>query len=197
MADRGCFLSVASVETRQPLCGVLAFGSLIWEPGELAELDKAGEIICLTPWPVEFARSSRSRHWAPTLVRVQNGAQVAARVLLYRSDAELVKTTLACRESIDLRSHPNSVRQCQVACAECQPIWYTALSPNIADLRPDCLARLAIASVKPCTEKNGIRYLAECIKLGVRTAMTQSYHAEILRVSHQNNLEEAERWAAQ
>lgn len=196
MADRGCFLTVASVETCPPLSGVLAFGSLIWEPGELAELDKAAEIICLTPWPVEFARSSRSRHWAPTLVQVPEGEAVRARVFIYRDASDVVKATLARREQIDLREHPKAVRACEIACVKESLIWYTALRPNITELRPHCLARIAIASVKPSRDRNGIRYLRECIGHGIRTSLTEAYCNEILRISKCGSLEEAESWAA-
>jgi hypothetical protein len=76
------------------------------------------------------------------------------------------------------------------------------LPANIHDVNPHCLARLAIASVKPCLlngspDKNGIRYLAECIALGIRTSLTDAFREEVLRISKSKSLNEAEQWAAQ
>jgi hypothetical protein len=54
-----------------PRIGILAFGSLIGNPGdEIAALEIAAERRhgVLTPFPVEFARSSTKRGGAPTLV---------------------------------------------------------------------------------------------------------------------------------
>ena len=64
--------------------GILAYGSLIDDPGE----ELAQRIIhriedAKTPFRVEFARSSLSREGAPTLVPVEaGGAQVKATVLV-------------------------------------------------------------------------------------------------------------------
>lgn len=180
---------------RVPQCGVLAFGSLIWEPSELEELDKVREVICMTPWPVEFAKSSRGRGWAPTLVRVKEGRRVAGRVFLYQNSVAVVKAKLALRERIDLKSHPDWIAECDVAETDVRPLWYTALPPNIDDLRPECLARLAIASVKSCPDKNGILYLRKCLELGIVTALSDAYREEVLRISGCKALEEAEEWA--
>ncbi len=182
---------------RAPLCGVLAFGSLIWDRRELTKLEMVGEVACMTRWPVEFARSSRRRNWAPTLVRVDEaGERVKARVLVYRDESDLVRDALAESEEIDLRKFPKNVDACEVPGLTVHRIWYTALRPNIDDLRPECLARLAIASVKPCPERNGIRYLSACIEYGVKTALTEEYQAAILRITGSRSLKEAEQWAA-
>ena len=182
---------------RAPLCGVLAFGSLIWDRRELTKLEMVGEVACMTPWPVEFARSSRRRNWAPTLVRVRAevGDRVKARVLVYRNEPGVVRDALAESEDIDLRKFPKNVEACEVPGLAVQPIWYTALCLNIDDLRPECLARLAIASVKPCPQLNGIVYLRRCLELGVRTRLSDDYLAEILRISGKATLLEAENWA--
>jgi hypothetical protein len=62
--------------------GILAYGSLITSPGreiEGATVSKKSSV--LTPFNVEFARSSRSRSGASTLVPVSNGgAQVNATI---------------------------------------------------------------------------------------------------------------------
>ena len=60
--------------------GILAFGSLLDEPGAELEAHIARRIEGIeTPFAVEFARSSRTRDGAPTLVPV-TGAGLARRV---------------------------------------------------------------------------------------------------------------------
>jgi len=56
------------------MIGVLAYGSLITDPGpELAAITLGVTKDVLTPFPVEFARKSRKRSGAPTLVPVEAG----------------------------------------------------------------------------------------------------------------------------
>ncbi len=72
--------------------GILAYGSLIGEPG--AEI---GPVIARhihnvqTPFRVEFAGKSRTRDCAPTLVPVgQGGAQVVAEILVLEDGVSVV-----------------------------------------------------------------------------------------------------------
>ena len=80
---------------------ILAFGSLADEPGDELRPVIAVRVAVQTPFPVEFARSSRTRGGAPTLIPVtEGGARVpatllilaepvtvqAARLLLYRRE---------------------------------------------------------------------------------------------------------------
>ena len=64
--------------------GILAFGSLIDDPGAEIEAALVGRKLNIqTPFGVEFARSSNRRGGAPTLVPLeQGGAAVAAQILL-------------------------------------------------------------------------------------------------------------------
>lgn len=66
-ADPGGRISVMSI-------GILAFGSIINEPGEELAAAVTRRIEVETPVAVEFARSSRTRDGAPTLVPVNRGA---------------------------------------------------------------------------------------------------------------------------
>jgi hypothetical protein len=51
------------------IIGILAFGSLIDDPGEeIANVISGDPIIVETPFPVEYGRFSLSRGGAPTLV---------------------------------------------------------------------------------------------------------------------------------
>lgn len=67
--------------------GILAYGSLIEEPGvEIEPLIVERQQGIETPFPVEFARSSDTRQGAPTLVPVdQGGSLVPAEVLVLTS----------------------------------------------------------------------------------------------------------------
>ena len=62
--------------------GILAYGSLIHEPG--CEIAPAiiRQIFCRTPFKVEYARKSNSRNGAPTLVPDNRGTKVTAQILV-------------------------------------------------------------------------------------------------------------------
>ena len=67
--------------------GILAYGSLIDDPGyEISDLI-IDRIKCVTPFSIEFARLSSSRDEAPTLVPVASGGkQVGAIILVLKED---------------------------------------------------------------------------------------------------------------
>ena len=63
--------------------GILAFGSMAEEPGPELAATATRRIAVQTPFFVEFARSSRTRDGAPTLVPVRaGGARVPATILV-------------------------------------------------------------------------------------------------------------------
>lgn len=166
-------------------CGILAFGSLIWEPGQLEKLRKIDEREYETPWPVEFAHSSTYRGGAPTLVRVTHGKKVMGRLYLYSNDAQEVIQALADRERTKL-DKIGSFTHLGI------PIYFADLSLNITPLTPNQLAKLTIESVKKCPGRNGILYLRKCIEHGINTELTPEYTAAILRETKTKNLNEAE-----
>jgi len=61
--------------------GIFAFGSLITDPEPELQPNIALRIKVKTPFPVEYARISRTRGGAPTLVPHECGAPVLAEVL--------------------------------------------------------------------------------------------------------------------
>lgn len=68
--------------------GILAFGSIAEEPGTELAAAVARHIEVQTPFAVEFARSSRTRDGAPTLVPVsEGGAHVSATLLILDDSA--------------------------------------------------------------------------------------------------------------
>lgn len=63
--------------------GILAYGSLIGEPGlEIEDVRTSTIDGVMTRFPVEFARSSGSRGGAPTLVPHDNGGCVNAHIFV-------------------------------------------------------------------------------------------------------------------
>ncbi len=177
--------------------GVLAVGSLIWDPGCLKPCIQ-DSIKVQTPWPVEYARKSSSRCDAPTLVRFKDGCSVAAQILVLDTCClDTARGLVACREGCS----PCRIAICQELTdeyTELAAVLYTALCANIDPPLTGCkLARLAIdscavlqAKSHPC--KNGIRYLYETIDCGVETALTDDYRRAILERCDAGTLQEAE-----
>lgn len=178
--------------------GVLAFGSLIWDPQE--ELDRKTErsIKTLAPWPVEYARRSTTRCGAPTLVKVCDGERVSALIwVLDECNICDARRLVARREGCS----PSLIATCEELTEQhedLQAVLYTALDANI-DPPPtgEELADLAICSCRKLAEKgepekNGIRYLRETICVGVKTALTDEYKEAILQRCQASDLYEAE-----
>jgi hypothetical protein len=196
----------------KPLFGILAYGSLLTDPGEeLAEMT-VDRIPVTTPFPVEYARSSRGRAGAPTLVPVPEGcgARVQAQILLLRPD---LRDDAAAHKLY--RRETNRVGEYGVYYVEKRQlekndpvlikfvkdlggvpyVFYTWLQPNLdVVLDPDLsveakaahLAQLAVESVTEKTyakDRDGIRYLADAIAHGVETPLTAAYRAAILRLA--------------
>ena len=81
--------------------GILAYGSLIDDPGEeIASAIRTVKGPVLTPFAVEFARKSRTRKGAPTLVPVERGdARVEAKVFVLNVSVEEAVNRLYRRET--------------------------------------------------------------------------------------------------
>ncbi len=184
--------------------GVLAFGSLIWDPGCLQEHIIAGETReVLTPWPVEYARKSSSRCDAPTLVKVVDGWRVNAKILVLDiCDEETARSLVACREGLSDENR-HKIKHCRES--ECEhndlaAVFYAGLKPNICgpDLCAEELAALAVGSFQKLKRqdkdenKNGIRYLRKNIEHGVVTALTCEYKRTILEKCGKETLKDAE-----
>lgn len=189
--------------------GILAFGSLIRDPGALAPYIVATRIVT-TPFPVEFARSSRSRGGAPTLVPVDGrGSRVQARVFELRPGISRAQAqTLLWQREIHQHDRSATYARPQhpgvnsvvvdalepfdgLACA-----LYTRIQANLATATPDELARRALASVRAMrTAGDAISYLIEAIADGIVTPKSDAYRACVLTLSGQTSLEAAREWA--
>lgn len=185
--------------------GILAYGSLIADPGvEIEPLIDRG-IDALTPFPVEYARFSATRGGGPTavphssgnsvkakvLVLVDGVAHVEARDLLWRRETRNAGSARTYRES----AQPNAVIvRDQPGFCGLEHVLYTDFNPEgkIADPDPASLADAAITSVERAAPgKDGISYLIGLLQAGVETALTARYVAEILSRTGTSDLEGA------
>ena len=199
------------------MIGILAYGSLITHPGQEIEsvLDHVIPDV-MTPFPVEYARRSRSRAGAPTLVPIPIGCgtPVNAVVLvlkkytrkkkalnfLYRrevhreGDLKVIYEDQAQRQKRDALVIESMQNQFGLSV-----IYYTALKPNFTEIldtkltqeqKAELLARAAIDSLTQETyakEMDGIQYLADNIEAGVVTTLTEPYEQAIVKKAGNNN----------
>lgn len=185
--------------------GILAYGSLIDEPGE----EIAGAIIrtmpnILTPFSVEFARQSNSRGGAPTLVPVPNGGGAVqghvfvvdltegeAANRLWRREVRKVGTDRAYVPPKVVGPNTVVVKRLENF-AGINVVLYTEIAANIEPLTAETLATLAIESVNKATPGlDGISYLIAAKANGIETKLSADYEAEILRQSGCADLEAA------
>jgi hypothetical protein len=180
--------------------GILAYGSLVDDPGQ--EIKSATVRIVqdgvLTPFKVEFARSSRTRAGAPTLVPVENGgAPVPARILVMSEhlSVEAARNMLWRREtgSTGIAPYANTAadpgpNRVTIECLEnfhgVGAVLYTRIGANIRPVTAQRLAELAISSARSgkITEgRDGISYLIAALRNGISTPMSAAYAQEIKR----------------
>lgn len=192
--------------TEKPTIGILAYGSLMSDPG--AEIERARTDIIrdvMTPFHVEFARSSNGRGGAPTLVPVTTGgAHVRGQVfvmdvsegeatdILYRREmgrvSDVTRTYKRPEPVID-----NAVLVERLTnFAGLDVALYTQIAATISPLTAERLAALAIASVgKAPPDLDGISYLIATKKHGIQTALSPAYENEILKETQCQSLDEA------
>lgn len=192
--------------------GILAYGSLQNEPGmEIAPPIERRIVDVLTPFEVEFARSSRSRGGAPTLVPAPDGqggrvrAQLlvlkpdvdvrTARNLLYRREIHKVGDTEVVYDEAVQSGRRDAVLVRELRdFAGISAVLYSELKANIPVVRtkkpPEVkaqeLARRATESITSATYSagtDGIRYLADAIDNRIETPLTAFYRAALLALA--------------
>lgn len=189
----------------KPTIGILAYGSLIPNPG--AEIEKARIDVkknVKTPFRVEFARSSQSRGGAPTLVPVESyGAPVNAQVIVVDLREADAASALWRRELNKVGSVQPYLRPAKVTTnsvlverlenvAGIDVVLYTKIAATIEPLTAARLAELAIASVgKAENGRDGITYLIDAKANGISTPLSPAYEAEILKRTQRDSLEQA------
>ncbi len=170
---------------------VLAYGSLIVDPGPELRALIVERRQCRTPFPVEFGRASRRWGGGPVLVPHGAGGPVDGALLVLSPTATLGQAAEALREREGL---PTADGVVQVEMDDPRLVLAASLPRNLPrpDLRPEALARRAAASVA-AGPRNGVAYLRLVMACGVRTPRTEAYAEALLRLSGADGLEEAER----
>lgn len=198
-----------TVHAKKKGVGILAYGSLIADPGdEIREVMTGTKTGIETPFPVEFARTSSKRERAPTLVPVEKGGvRVQAVILLLDAPEDDAAHRLYRREINDVgggklyRPRPDPgpdtvlIKRLENFYGV-DVVLYTHIGANIEDLSPANLARLAIESARRLDDgRDGISYLINAKKHGIRTALSDEYEEEIKRQLAPKDLAEALRIA--
>jgi len=202
--------------------GILAYGSLLVDPGwEIEDVTERKIEGIQTPFEVEYAYKSRGRAYAPTLVPVPDGKGVCvcaqvfilnpamgdqeAKNILYRRETNRVgDQDKVYDETAQLRKRNPVLVKSFVNLAGIPLVLYTYLDANLdailradisADDKAERLARLAVESVTEETFarcRDGIRYLADAIRHGIQTPLTDPYRCAVLRLAEDApNLDEA------
>jgi len=188
--------------------GILAYGSLIEDPGkEIKPLIIEWVNDIETPFPVEFARSSKSRGGAPTLIPIEGGNLVKAVILVLEQSVSVsdAKDFIWRRETRNedtkkkydppLNPGPNHIIVEELSSlGGIDNILYTKIGSNIKLLTPDHLADLAICSARGHAGekmKDGINYLLSVKRQKIVTPLSDEYEKSILKKTGTSSLEEA------
>lgn len=185
--------------------GILAFGSLIDDPGAEIEAALVGRKLNIqTPFRVEFARSSNRRGGAPTLVPLeQGGAAVAAQILLLNVPEREAADRLWRREINRVGEGGHYTRRANpgpdtliidryVNFAGVDVILAARFAATIVPLTAARLAELAIESARlERTGRDGISYLIDTKRNGITTPLSAAYEQEILRRLQARDLSDA------
>lgn len=185
--------------------GILAYGSLIAHPGDELKPFIEGEIEGNTPFPVEFARKSRTRDYAPTLVPYEKGSCVSARILVLSDKVnETEAMNMLWRRETGKKGEyefPKDPDENTVIVESLKDfhrvatVLYTCIGSNIdPPLTPRKLAKLAIESARTESgrdKRDGISYLKDAIDNGIETPLTGDYKEAIFRQLGVDSLEDA------
>jgi len=191
--------------------GLLAYGSLLWEPGpELADVLDLGSPIngVETPFNVEFARSTSSRGGGPTLVPVATGgAPVRGTIFPFRHRLSVHEAqTLVWRREVrrsdgwyDSKRNADSRDKVFVDVEEgihegFDTVLFVRIPPNIEPLHGEELAARAILSARAnsCPDgRDGISYLIGAKEAGIETPLRLDYESAILRMLNATSLKHA------
>ena len=188
--------------------GILAYGSLIEDPGNDLESIIIERIACETPFAVEYGRKSASRGDAPTLIPVESGgSKVNGFILILDkkttiSEAENLLWRRETRQS-DLskkyvKKENPGINTVQVKSIRyfmgVDTVLYTSIGSNLDQITPEILAGLAIKSIlgsSGAAGLDGVRYLLQAKKNNIITPLTSSYESLIITHANASTLVEA------
>jgi hypothetical protein len=191
--------------------GIFGFGSLISDPGEELINATASRRELMTPFAVEYGRSSNTRGGAPTLVPVATGgAKVKAIVfvlkdsvseqeaedILYRRERHKVGQTDLTYNASAKPSKNRIVVAAWPNLIGLEKIFYTDFDDigKLTNPTPGLLAKLAVdsaANPEVPEGNDGISYLMNAKKAGIITPLSAAYEKEILMLTGAGTLEEA------
>jgi cation transport regulator ChaC len=185
--------------------GIMAYGSLVDEPGVGLDAVTIRRISLKTPFLVEFARSSATRDGAPTLIPVREGGALIPAWLLVLDESVTLAGARALLYRRETHRDDASV-PAQVDWIHGLPhFWgtsvclYAALAANIPPpLTGEKLAELAVASATApsgADKRDGISYLAQQKHRRIRTPLMASYAQAVLARTSARDLDEAWRRA--
>lgn len=186
--------------------GILAFGSLILDPGPELQRRIVERIKVKTPFAVEFTKYSKTRGGAATLAPVTRGGRPVDAIIL------VVDNELSAEEATDMlwrrETHhvgdggqyratrsPRAVRVRRLRAYEgVACVLYTDFYTRgkIRNPKPKTLACRAVRSVQQTEAgKDGISYLMQAICSGISTPLMNDYQNEILRITDSKSLTSA------
>lgn len=181
--------------------GILAFGSIVDDPGVELKAVITRRIGVETPFAVEFARSSRSRDGAPTLVPVSGGgAHVPASVLVLDNSVTVAdaRAMLYRRETRRPDDMSGGSRAAWISdlpgFAGLKTCLYTAFKANIRPLTAQKLAELAVRSASAAAgaeRRDGISYLQQQKLRGLVTPLLSPYEQAVLKRTGAHDLADA------
>jgi hypothetical protein len=166
------------VSGARPRVAVLAYGSLIGEPGPRLAAMIADRETVTTPFPVEFGRASRRWGDGPVLTVDPRGAPVAGRLLVLHASVGLGDAVMTLAEREGCPPGPAIV---QVDLGRPLTVLACALPRNLSRrmIEPDALADRALASLVH-GPRNGVAYLAAALEAGIATPRIGPYAEAVL-----------------
>lgn len=187
--------------------GILAYGSLIDDPGNELSPKIIRSVNCITPFPVEYARKSGTRGNAPTLIPVEvGGLHVSAKILLLdnisKDEAIDMLWRRETRKSDITKKYPNKSepKENDVVInvikdfSGINTVLYTSIGQNITDATARKLADLAIESYfseASDSKLDGVHYLMNAKTNGIKTALSDEFENEILKITESSSLQNA------
>jgi len=189
--------------------GILAYGSLLEEPGE-----EIGPLVVEriagveTPFHIEFVRSSPTRGGAPTVAPVASGGAAVrgavlvlddrvsieeARDMLWRRETRREGTGQRYRKPSD--PDPNKMVAEELPnFAGLAVVLYARFGPTLANPTSEQLAELAIKSAMSEAARrgrDGISYLISLKRQGILTPLMPAYEQALLNTTGATSLEDA------